>query len=124
MATKPLSPHELRVWHAFRLMNEDVLARVGQDIAQATGLSGPEFAVLSRLEALPAEAVAPLTECVTDPDDGTRLNAALALRLAGHEQVTAEGNTGDRGDPVAVGQARDRAARPAWQIPARHPLGR
>lgn len=51
MATKPLSPHELRVWHAFRLMNEDVLARVGQDIAQATGLSGPEFAVLSRLEA-------------------------------------------------------------------------
>ena len=51
MATKPLSPQELRVWHAFRLMNEDVLTRVGQDIAQATGLSGPEFGVLSRLEA-------------------------------------------------------------------------
>ena len=46
---KPLSPQELRVWHAFRLMHEDVLGRVGRDIAQATGLSGPEFGVLSRL---------------------------------------------------------------------------
>jgi DNA-binding MarR family transcriptional regulator len=51
MATKLLSPHEFRVWHAFRLMHEDVLARVGRDIAQATGLSGPEFGVLSRLAA-------------------------------------------------------------------------
>jgi DNA-binding MarR family transcriptional regulator len=49
MTTKPLSPRELRVWHAFRLMHEDVLARVGRDITQATGLSGPEFGVLSRL---------------------------------------------------------------------------
>jgi DNA-binding MarR family transcriptional regulator len=49
MTTKTLSPRELRVWHAFRLMHEDVLGRVGRDIAQATGLSGPEFGVLSRL---------------------------------------------------------------------------
>jgi len=33
-------------------MGEDVLGRVGRDIAQATGLSGPEFGVLSRLAAL------------------------------------------------------------------------
>jgi DNA-binding MarR family transcriptional regulator len=52
MSTKPLSPHELRVWHAFRLMGEDVMARVGRDIAEATGLSGPEFGVLSRLASL------------------------------------------------------------------------
>jgi DNA-binding MarR family transcriptional regulator len=52
MTTKPLSPRELRVWHAFLLMGEDVLSRVGRDIAQATGLSGSEFAVLSRLAAL------------------------------------------------------------------------
>jgi len=32
-------------------MGEDVLERVGRDIAQATGLSGPEFGVLSRLAA-------------------------------------------------------------------------
>jgi DNA-binding MarR family transcriptional regulator len=50
MAIKQLSPQELRVWHAFRLMHEDVLARVDRDIAQATGLSGPEFGVLSRLD--------------------------------------------------------------------------
>jgi DNA-binding MarR family transcriptional regulator len=32
-------------------MSEDVLGRVGRDIAKATGLSGPEFGVLSRLAA-------------------------------------------------------------------------
>ena len=52
MSTRLLSPHELRVWHAFLLMGEDVLGRVGRDIAQATGLSGAEFGVLSRLAAL------------------------------------------------------------------------
>ena len=51
MATRLLSPQEFRVWHAFRLMHEDVLGRVGRDITQATGLSGPEFGVLSRLGA-------------------------------------------------------------------------
>jgi len=30
-------------------MHEDVLGRVGRDITQETGLSGPEFGVLSRL---------------------------------------------------------------------------
>jgi DNA-binding MarR family transcriptional regulator len=52
MTAKLLSPRELRVWHAFRLMGDDVLARVGRDIAKATGLSGPEFGVLSRLAAI------------------------------------------------------------------------
>ena len=52
MSIKPLSPHELRVWHAFKLMGEDVMGRVGRDIAEATGLSGPDFGVLSRLAAL------------------------------------------------------------------------
>lgn len=49
MTGKLLSPRELRIWHAFLLMGEDVLGRVGRDLAQATGLSGPEFGVLSRL---------------------------------------------------------------------------
>ena len=49
MAIKPLSPQELRVWHAFKLMGEDVMSRVERDIAEATGLSGPDFGVLSRL---------------------------------------------------------------------------
>jgi DNA-binding MarR family transcriptional regulator len=33
-------------------MGEDVLGRVGRDIAQETGLSGSEFSVLSRLASL------------------------------------------------------------------------
>jgi DNA-binding MarR family transcriptional regulator len=49
MSSKLLSPRELRIWHAFKLMGDDVLRRVGRDIAQATGLTGPEYAVLSRL---------------------------------------------------------------------------
>ncbi|WP_058189551.1 MarR family winged helix-turn-helix transcriptional regulator [Terracidiphilus gabretensis] len=49
MTAKQLSPQEFRIWHAFRLMHEDVLGRVGRDITQATGLSGPEFGVLFRL---------------------------------------------------------------------------
>jgi DNA-binding MarR family transcriptional regulator len=49
MSTRLLSPRELRVWHAFQLMHEDVLGRVGRDILQATGLSGTEYGVLSRL---------------------------------------------------------------------------
>jgi len=52
MSDKLLSPQELRVWHAFKLMGDDVVGRVGRDIANATGLSGPEFGVLSRLAAL------------------------------------------------------------------------
>jgi DNA-binding MarR family transcriptional regulator len=52
MSTQLLSPQELRIWHAFKLMGEDVMERVGRDIAQATGLSGPDFGVLSRLDAL------------------------------------------------------------------------
>src|SRR5215475_3791201 len=52
MTNRPLSPRELRIWYAFRMMGEDVLARVDRDIAQATGISGPDFAVLSRLAAI------------------------------------------------------------------------
>jgi len=33
-------------------MHEDVLGRVGRDITRATGLSGPEYGVLSRLAAI------------------------------------------------------------------------
>src|SRR6202167_4593060 len=55
MSVKPLSPQELRIWHAFKLMGEDVMERVGRDIAQTTGLSGPDFGVLSRLAACKGE---------------------------------------------------------------------
>ena len=52
MPIKPLSPQELRVWHAFKVMGEEVLARVGRDLAAGAGLSGPEFGVLSRLASI------------------------------------------------------------------------
>ena len=49
MASKSLTPQELRLWRAFQDMGEEVRGRVGRDISEATGLSGPEFGVLSRL---------------------------------------------------------------------------
>ncbi|SNT25612.1 DNA-binding transcriptional regulator, MarR family [Granulicella rosea] len=49
MPTEPLTPQEFRIWHAFKVMGDDVLERVGRDIALSTGLSGPDFGVLSRL---------------------------------------------------------------------------
>jgi DNA-binding MarR family transcriptional regulator len=49
MPAKPLSPQELRIWHAFKMMGEDVLERIGRDITEVTGLSGADFGVLSRL---------------------------------------------------------------------------
>lgn len=52
MVSELLSQDELRIWHAFRLMNDEVLGRVGRDLTEATGLSGPEFGVLSRLAGL------------------------------------------------------------------------
>ena len=52
MPNERLSPQELRIWHAFKLMGEDVLSRVEHDLTEATGLSGPEFGVLLRLAGL------------------------------------------------------------------------
>jgi DNA-binding MarR family transcriptional regulator len=52
MTMKLLSSQELRVWHAFMFMHEELLTRVGRDITKATGLSGSDFAVLSRLTAI------------------------------------------------------------------------
>jgi DNA-binding MarR family transcriptional regulator len=52
MSSELLSPKELRIWHAFRSMSGDVLGRVGRDLIKATGLSGAEFGVLSRLASL------------------------------------------------------------------------
>ncbi len=52
MAAKSLTPQELRIWWTFQDMAEDVRARVGRDISEASGLSGPEFGVLSRLVGL------------------------------------------------------------------------
>ncbi len=49
MTAKSLTPQELRVWRAFQDMAEEVRGRVGRDISEATGLSGSEFGVLSRL---------------------------------------------------------------------------
>jgi DNA-binding MarR family transcriptional regulator len=49
---KALSPHELEIWHAFKKMGEHVFSRVARDIEEASGLSGSELGVLSRLEDL------------------------------------------------------------------------
>jgi len=49
MSNERLSPQEFRVWHAFQVMNQEVISRVSRDLSEATGLSGSDFAVISRL---------------------------------------------------------------------------
>jgi DNA-binding MarR family transcriptional regulator len=47
-----LTPDELRLWHAWKRASDAVRARVGEEITAETGLSDPDFGVLSRLEDL------------------------------------------------------------------------
>jgi DNA-binding MarR family transcriptional regulator len=49
MREEPLSADEARIWHAWKSAGEAVMTRVVRDITAATGLSGPDFAVLTRL---------------------------------------------------------------------------
>ena len=49
MGTERLSPEELAVWHAWKVSAEQIRQRIAHDITAATGLSDPDYAVLSRL---------------------------------------------------------------------------
>ena len=49
MTTEPLSAEETAVWHAWKDMTEMVRGLVARDIADAAGLSDPDYAILSRL---------------------------------------------------------------------------
>ena len=44
-----LAAGELALWHAFKQAGESVRAAVGEEIARATGLSDPDFGILTRL---------------------------------------------------------------------------
>ena len=44
-----LEPDEIALWHAFKRVGEAVSAAVERDIVTASGLTGPEFGVLTRL---------------------------------------------------------------------------
>jgi len=45
----PLTDEERRLWHAWKRASEAVRARVADDIGAATGLSDPDFGILTRL---------------------------------------------------------------------------
>jgi DNA-binding MarR family transcriptional regulator len=45
-----LSSDELRVWHAFKIGSEAIQLAVERAVADAAGLTGPEFGVLDRLD--------------------------------------------------------------------------
>ena len=52
MGTEGLSAAELEVWHAWKQSADRIRQRVTRDIAAATGLSDPDYGVLSRLAGL------------------------------------------------------------------------
>jgi len=49
-SVEPLTDDELRLWHAWKRASERVRARVAETIAAETGLSDPDFAILTRVE--------------------------------------------------------------------------
>jgi DNA-binding MarR family transcriptional regulator len=49
MQAKLLSKRDLEIWHAFKQMGQIVMTGIERDIAEATGLTGSDFGVLSRL---------------------------------------------------------------------------
>jgi DNA-binding MarR family transcriptional regulator len=49
MGTERLSPEEFEVWHAWKVSADHIRQRIARDITAATGLSDPDYAVLSRL---------------------------------------------------------------------------
>ena len=48
-AVNKLSDDEMELWHAWKLASETVRTRVAADIATETGLSDPDFGVLTRV---------------------------------------------------------------------------
>lgn len=52
MRQSPLTMDEATLFHVFKLAGEVVMAGITKDITAATGLSGPDFGVLSRLQDL------------------------------------------------------------------------
>lgn len=49
---EPLTANETRLWHAWKAATETVRTRVAEQIDAATGLSDPDFGILTRLEDL------------------------------------------------------------------------
>ena len=70
LGTRPLSTAEQEIWYAIKRLSETALARVAADIEAATGLSGADFGILTRLE---------------DLGDGILRQAALAKSLGWHK---------------------------------------
>ncbi|GAA4189767.1 MarR family winged helix-turn-helix transcriptional regulator [Gryllotalpicola kribbensis] len=66
---KGLSDEEARIWHAWKRASDTVRARVAEEIGAATGLSDPDFGILTRLE---------------DLGDGTLRQSELAASMGWH----------------------------------------
>ncbi|MDP4333839.1 MarR family transcriptional regulator [Curtobacterium sp. A7_M15] len=47
--TKPLDAEEQHLWHVWKTASEQVRQRVGDEIKAGTGLSDPDFGILTRL---------------------------------------------------------------------------
>jgi DNA-binding MarR family transcriptional regulator len=46
---EPLTDEETRLWHAWKRASETVRSRIAEEVNAATGLSDPDFGILTRL---------------------------------------------------------------------------
>jgi DNA-binding MarR family transcriptional regulator len=123
MATELLSARELEVWNAFKHMGEAVLNRVRRDIADATGLSGADFGVLSHLADLGDGEMR--QQQLADSMDWDKGRLSHHLTRMQERGLIKKRPAGNRSTIVAItktGSAKLRAARPVHAASIRRNL--
>ena len=121
-----LTPDELAVWHAFKRAGESVRAVVAEEITRATGLSDPDFGIVTRL----ADAGGAMRQNELAVSMGwhrSRLSHQLT-RMADRGLIARGAATTSTGVQVAITDAGRAAARDARPVHAaavrRHLLDR
>jgi DNA-binding MarR family transcriptional regulator len=108
----PLSRDELRLWHAWKRASETVRARIADAITAATGLSDPDFGVLTRLDDAPRGTLRQNELATSLGWHRSRLSHQLT-RMAARGLVTrAPAGDGTEATITPAGRAAITAARP------------
>jgi len=116
-----LSPREHELWRAIKKLGEFALSAVGNEIEAATGLSGADFGVLSRLEDLGGGRLGQKELALSLGWDKSRLSHHLT-RMEGRRLLRRDPLTSGRGMTIGILSSGRRAiavARPVHAIAVR-----
>jgi DNA-binding MarR family transcriptional regulator len=123
MSTR-LKPSELALWHAWKRASETVRTRIAADIAAETGLSDPDFGVLTRVVELGGGRLRQSALAESMGFERSRLSHHLD-RMVERGLITRERGTGVEVVATPGGRAAIRRARPVHAAAVRrHLIGR